>query len=81
MGRREVLQRDLPALLAELEEQGARKVQRDPARFDGMVEVRWEDSPLERHQRQALLKGWRQLAGISILVAILIAAIVILSSL
>ena len=81
MGRLEVLQRDLPALLAELEEQGARKVQRSPARFDGMVEVRWEDSTLERRQRQALLRGWRQLTVISILVAILIAAIVVLTSL
>ncbi len=81
MGRREVSQRDLPALLADLEQQGATKVQRSPARFDGMVEVRWEDSPIERQQRQALLRGWRQLTVISILAAILVAAIILLTSL
>ncbi len=81
MGRREVSQRDLPALLADLEQQGATKVQRSPARFDGMGEVRWEDSPIERQQRQALLRGWRQLTVISILAAILVAAIILLTSL
>ena len=81
MGNRVVLQRDLPALLKDLEERGVERVQRSPARFDGMVEVRWEDSPLENRQRQAVLRGWRQLTVISVLAVILLVAIVVLISL
>jgi hypothetical protein len=46
-----------------------------------LVEVRWEDSALERQQRLALLRGWRQLTVISVLVVILYVAILVLSSL
>ena len=79
MGRREVQQRELPTLLAELEEQGAKKIQRSPARFDGLVEVRWEDSPVELQQRHALLRGWRELTVISFVIAVLIVAVMVLS--
>ena len=81
MGHRDVPQRELPALLAELKDQGVTNIQRSPAQFDGMVQVRWEDAPLEQQKHQALLKGWKQLIGISFIVAFLIAAAIVLFSL
>jgi len=67
--------------LAELHEKGARKIRRSPARFDGVVGVRWEESLREQQQRQAEVKGWRQLTVISVLVAILVAVIAVLTAL
>ncbi len=81
MGIRLVPQRELQDFLSELEESGRSNVRRSPARFDGMVEVSWDDSPLERRQREALAKGWRQLTVISVLVAILIVAVIVLTAL
>ena len=82
MGRRDVPQRELPALLAELEEQGATEVRRAPAGPDGMVEVQWEDSPLERQQLQAMMRGWKQILVISVMavvVGIIVAVIAFLT--
>ena len=81
MGSRLVPQRELQGFLSELEESGRSNIRRSSARFDGMVEVSWDDSPLERRQRDALAKGWRQLTVISVLVAILVSAVVVLTSL
>ena len=79
MGRREVLQRDLPALLDELKEMGATGIHRSPARFDGLVEVRWEDSPLERQQRKADLQAWRLPFVVSfVIVLVMVATFVLL---
>jgi hypothetical protein len=59
MGRKKIPQRELAGFLAKLEEMGATEVQRSPAGFDGTVEVRWEDSELEREQRQTDLQAWK----------------------
>lgn len=75
MGRKEVPQEDLPALLSELEEKGATKVRRSPARFDGIVEVTWEDSPQDVALRKAELKAWRGVAIVSFFVALVVAAV------
>jgi hypothetical protein len=82
MGRRDVPQRELPVFLAELEERGATEVRRSPAGPDGLVEVQWEDSPLERQQREAMLQGWRHIFLISVMaviVGIVIAVIAFLT--
>lgn len=81
MGSHLVPQRELPGFLSKLEESGRSNIRRSTARFDGMVEVSWDDSPIEQQQRNALLKGWRQLTVISFLVAVLVAAIIVLTSL
>ena len=44
MRKRRIGQRDLPHLLAKLEEGGAANIQRRPAGFHGTVEVRWEET-------------------------------------
>jgi hypothetical protein len=46
-----------------------------------MVKVEWRDSPLEREQRRALLRGWRQMIVISFLVAIVVALVTLLTTL
>lgn len=81
MGRRQIPQRQLQSFLAKLEEKGATRIRRSPARFDGMVEVRWEYSPHDHQVRQALMKGWRRLTVLSFLVAILLVVIAILAAL
>ena len=43
MGRGKVPQRQLRAFLSELEEKGAGNVRRLPPRFDGSIEVTWDD--------------------------------------
>lgn len=43
MGRGKVLQRQLRAFLSELEEKGAGNVRRLRPRFDGSIEVTWDD--------------------------------------
>jgi hypothetical protein len=77
MGRREVHQRDLPALLTELEDLGATDIKRSPARFDGVVVVRWKDAPLERELRKAELQGWKSAMVVSALIALLIVGIMV----
>ena len=81
MGRQLVPQRELSGFLVELEERGATEIQRSPARFDGTVEVRWEDSPVERHLRKAELQGWRQIMVLSAVVAALIVLTMVLLAL
>lgn len=75
MGRKEVPQKDLPALLSDLEEKGAKKIRRSPARFDGTVEVTWDDSPQDVALRKAELKAWRGVAVVSVFVALVVAAV------
>jgi len=43
MGRGKVPHRQLRAFLSELEEKGARNVRRLPPRFDGSIDVTWDD--------------------------------------
>ena len=81
MGSQLVPQRELRGFISTLEESGRSNIRRSPARFDGMVEVSWDDSPIERQQRSALLKGWRQVMVLSLFVAVVVAAIIVLTSL
>ena len=71
-------QQDLPALLNELEERGVTGVRRKPARFDGYVEVEWDESPREREQRLAMMRGWLRLGVITVALVVLAVGIGIL---
>ncbi|HSG08895.1 MAG TPA: hypothetical protein VLA36_11100 [Longimicrobiales bacterium] len=50
MSRKRVLQKDLPALLAELEERGATGLRRHPPHMDGKVLVTWREPGAPTHE-------------------------------
>ena len=79
MGRRRVSQKDVSMVLAELKDLVAVRVRRSPARFDGSVEVRWEDTALERQQRKEDLRAWRLPFVVSSIGLLVVLATLILS--
>jgi hypothetical protein len=61
MGRGTVPPRHLRAFLSELEEKGARNVRRLPPRFDGSIDVTWDDPEavvLKDKDFQTDLRAW-----------------------
>ena len=71
-------QKEVAELVAGLREAGATNIRRLPARQDGSVEVRWEDSPAEREAYKADLRAWRPLYFISIGLAVLFVVLTVL---
>lgn len=59
MGRQRLPQRDAPEFLARLEQTGAQRIRRAPARLDGTVEVTWEASAEELQIYKEELAAWK----------------------
>ena len=79
MPQKKVAQRSLPALMTELEEQGALNVRRGRAGFDGKVLVTWDEpGDMTEEEYQAAMLAWVPLYILSGLLAALIIAVVLI---
>lgn len=80
MPRQRVDQKDVPELLAELEQAGATHIRRSGVDVRGMVTVRWRASAAETEAYSAALRAWKPVFALSAFLLLVFAILGILIS-